>query len=165
MWKNVDWIFTKILISIPPTLIAEATTKINEVVGLLTPYLIALTPQERHDLPKMSDGTLPFVQKCLDYCQANPEFAPSYMNLAYLAEDMKTYEQLLPIFRMITQLENKLNDTCMEAGAESYVSSLTYYNSVKNAAKYDAPGAKAIYEDLKKRFTKEKAAVPAPENN
>ena len=155
----------KNLISIPPAVIVEATAKINEVVGLLTPYLLALTPQERHDLPKMSDGTLPFVQKCLDYCQANPEFAPSYLNVSALSEDMKTFEQLQPIFRTIVQLENKLNDTSMEAGAESYVSALSYYNSVKNAAKYDAPGAKAIYEDLKKRFVKEKAPVPAPENN
>lgn len=155
----------KINYSIPPEVIAEASLKLNEVTKILNPYLIALTPIERHDLPKMSDGTLPFVQKCLDYCQANPEFAPSYINFTGLAEDMKTYEQLQPIFRMIVQLENKLNDTTMEAGAESYVSALSYYNSVKNAAKYDAPGAKAIYEDLKKRFVKEKAAVPAPENN
>jgi tetratricopeptide (TPR) repeat protein len=155
----------KILVSIPPVVITDATAKIYEAIGLLSPYLIALTPQERHDLPKMSDGTLPFVQKCLDYCQANPEFAPAYVNFGDMAEDMKTYEQLLPIYRMVLQLENKLNDTSMEVGAESYVSALSYYNSVKNAAKYDAPGAKAIYEDLKKRFTKEKAAVPAPENN
>lgn len=152
----------KIIVSIPDQVISDVTKRILESISLLNPYLIALTPTERHDLPKMSDGTLPFVQKCLDYCQANPEFAPSYINFEGLAEDMKTYEQLQPIFRMIVQLENKLNDTSMEAGAESYVSSLSYYNSVKNAAKYDAPGAKAIYEDLKKRFVKEKAAVPAP---
>lgn len=150
---------------IPATVVEEATTKITEAINALNPYLIALTPTERHDLPKMSDGTLPFVQKCLDYCRANPEFAPSYVDFEELAQDMTVYEQLLPIYRMVLQLENKLNDTSMQAGAESYVSSLSYYNSVKNAAKYDAPGAKAIYEDLKKRFAKEKAAVPAPENN
>ena len=75
------------------------------------------------------------------------------------------YQQLIPIYRLILPLENKLNDTTMEAGAESYITSLSYYNSVKLAAKSDVPGAKAIYEDLKKRFAKEKASVPAPENN
>jgi hypothetical protein len=155
----------KILVSIPDQVITDVTQRISEAIGLLNPYLIALTPVERHDLPKMSDGTQPFVQKCLDYCQANPEFAPAYVNFGELAQDMKVFEQLLPIYRMVLQLENKLNDTSMQAGAESYVSSLSYYNSVKNAAKYDAPGAKAIYEDLKKRFIKEKATVPTPENN
>ncbi len=152
----------KINFSIPPEVIAEAATKLNEVTKILKPYLIALTPTERHDLPKMSDGTLPFVQKCLDYCQSNPEFAPSYLDFSGLMSDMKVYNQLMPIFRLAEQLENKLNDTTMEVGAESYISALSYYNSVKMAANMNVPGAKAIYEDLKKRFAKERAASPAP---
>jgi len=51
----------KVNFSIPPLVITDATTKLNEVVNLLKPYLIALTPVERQELPKMSDGTLPFV--------------------------------------------------------------------------------------------------------
>ena len=155
----------KINFSIPDEVIADVTSKLNDIINQLKPFLIALTPTERHDLPKMSDGTLPFVQKCLDYCQSHPEFAPTYVNFESLIEDMRVYQQLIPIYRLILPLENKLNDTTMEAGAESYITSLSYYNSVKLAAKADAPGAKAIYEDLKKRFAKEKAAVPAPENN
>lgn len=113
----------------------------------------------------MGDSTLPFVQKCLDYCQSNPEFAPVYIDFNGLVGDMKVYNQLVPLYRLALQLENKLNDTTMEAGAESYISALSYYNSVKMAAKVDVPGAKAIYEDLKKRFAKEKTAAPVPENN
>jgi len=78
---------------------------------------------------------------------------------------MKVYEQLLPVYRLALQLENKLNDTSMEVGAESYVSVLGYYNSVKLAAKLDAPGAKAIYEDLAKRFVRESKAAPTQAAN
>ena len=155
----------KINFSIPDAVIADVTTKLNDVSNQLKPYLIGLTPTERQELPKMGDNTLPFVQKCLGYCQSNPEFAPAFINFEGLFADMKIYEQLLPVYRLVLQLENKLNDTSMEAGAESYISALSYYNSVKMAAKSDIPGAKAIYEDLKKRFAKEKAAVSAPENN
>ena len=155
----------KINYSISPEEIAEATGKLNEVTNILKPYLIALTPTERQELPKMGDGTQPFVQKCLDYCQSNPEFAPSYLDFSGLVADMKVYNQLMPIFRLAEQLENKLNDTTMEVGAESYISALSYYNSVKMAATMNVPGAKAIYEDLKKRFAKEKSAAPAPQNN
>jgi hypothetical protein len=35
------------------------------------------------------------------------------------------------------------------------VGALSYYNSVKQAAKVNAPEAKAIYEDLRKRFEKQ----------
>jgi len=150
----------KINFSIPDEVIADVTTKLNDIVNQLKPYLIALTPTERHDLPKMSDGSLPFVQKCLSYCQSNPEFAPAFINFDELLDDMKVFEQLLPIYRLVLQLENKLNDTSMEAGAESYVSALAYYNSVKMASKLDAPGAKAIYEDLAKRFARESKAAP-----
>ncbi len=78
---------------------------------------------------------------------------------------MKVYEQLLPVYRTVLQLENKLNDTSMEAGAESYGSALGYYNSVKSAAKLDAPGTKAIYEDLAKRFARDSKAAPTPAAN
>jgi hypothetical protein len=151
----------KINFLIPDEVVSDITSRLNDVANILKPYLIALTPTERHDLPKMSDGTLPFVQKCLDYCQSNPEFAPSYLDFTGLLADMKVYNQLLPIFRLAEQLENKLNDTTMEVGAESYISALSYYNSVKMAAGMNVPGSKAIYEDLKKRFAKEKAATPA----
>jgi len=151
--------------SIPEEVISDVTSKLNDITNQLKPFLIALTPTERQELPKMGDGTLPFVQKCLSYCQSNPEFAPSFVDFEGLASDMKVYEQLLPIYRLIFQLENKLNDTTMEAGAESFVSALSYYNSVKYAARMDAPGAKAIAEDLSKRFARTSKAVPAPENN
>lgn len=155
----------KINYSIPPEVIDEATAKLNEVTNILKPYLIALTPTERQELPKMSDGTLPFVQKCVGYCQSNPEFAPAFIDFNGLRSDMLVYEQLQPIYRMIFQLENKLNDTTMQAGAESFVSALSYYNSVKYAARMDAPGAKSIADDLSKRFVRTSKPVPSPENN
>ena len=150
----------KINFSIPDEVITDVTTKLNDVVTALKPYLIALTPTERMEMPKMGDGTLPFVQKCLNYCQTNPEFAPGYIDFVGLASDMKAFEQLLPLQRMVLQLENQLNDTTMQAGTESYVSSLAYYNAVKLATRMDAPGAKAIYEDLKKRFARDTSAIP-----
>jgi hypothetical protein len=154
----------KINFSIPDEVIADVTSKLNDIVNQLRPYLIALTPTERTEIPKMSDGTLPFVQKCLSYCQSNPEFAPAFVDFDGLFADMKVYEQLTPIYRLIFQLENKLNDTTMEAGAESYVSSLAYYNAVKYAARMDAPGAKAIADDLSKRFARSSKAEPINEN-
>jgi hypothetical protein len=40
----------------------------------------------------------------------------------------------------------------MLAGSEAYIAALAYYNSVKQAAKMNVPGARAIYDDLSKRF-------------
>jgi hypothetical protein len=38
------------------------------------------------------------------------------------------------------------------AESEAYQAALVFYNSVKMAARRDIPGAKAVYEELKKRF-------------
>lgn len=137
---------------IPDEVITGVQTKLAEVQTALQPYLIALTPDERRTIPKMSDKTLPFVEKTLDYTTSDPQFAPPYMNKQELANDMKVVGQLVPLLRTVEQLNNGLDDTIMAAGGESYVNALGYYNSVKQAAKMNIPGAKAIYEDLKKRF-------------
>jgi hypothetical protein len=100
----------------------------------------------------MSDKTLPFVDKTIDYCATAPQFAPPFLNVDGLNADMKVYRQLIPLFRIVERLSNGLDDTSMQAGAETYSHSLSYYNSVKLATRMDVPGAKAIYEDLKKRF-------------
>lgn len=152
----------KINFLIPEEDINEVTQKLNEAATLLQPYLIALTPEERRTIPKMSDKTMPFVEKTLEYCQTAPQFAPPYMDREALAGDMKITQQLTPLLRTTIALNNGLDDTVMEAGGESYVNALSYYNSVKQAAKMNVPGAKSIYEDLKKRFEKTKSGNGVP---
>jgi hypothetical protein len=40
----------------------------------------------------------------------------------------------------------------MVAGSEAYYAALYYYSNVKQSVAVDVPGAKAIQEELKKRF-------------
>jgi hypothetical protein len=146
----------KVNFSIPEEVISQVTQRLNEAASLLQPYLIALSPEERRTIPKMSDKTMPFVEKTLEYCQTAPQFAPTYMDREALAGDMKVTQQLTPLLRTTIALNDGLDDTTMEAGAESYVNALSYYNSVKQAAKMNVPGAKSIYDDLSKRFERAK---------
>lgn len=120
----------------------------------LNPYLVALSNEQRQTIPKMGDGTQPFVRKTLAYAESNPEFAPPYMDLPELKKDMDVVRQLTPVLRTLEQLVSNLNDTLMLAGSESFVTSLSYYHTVKIAAKMNIPGAKSIYEDLRERFEK-----------
>ena len=147
----------KINFIIPDEDVEQTKTHLTEAVNLLKPYLIALSPKERKTIPKMSDKTAPFVEKCLDYSNTVPQFAPPYMDREGMACDLKVNSQLTPLFRIVQGLFDGLDDTVMESGAEAYVVALSYYNSVKQAAKMDVPGAKAIYEDLSKRFERAKS--------
>uniref|UniRef100_UPI00404AEA80 hypothetical protein n=1 Tax=Fulvivirga sp. TaxID=1931237 RepID=UPI00404AEA80 len=120
----------------------------------LAPYLLAITPEQRQKLAKMGDGTEPFVSKVMDYAVSDPQFAPPYMEVTEMEKDFKAVGDLLPILRTVDQLQSNLDDTTMMAGSEAYIAALSYYNSVKMAAKMNVPGAKIIYDDLSKRFAK-----------
>ncbi|GAB4338781.1 MAG: hypothetical protein OHK0038_17620 [Flammeovirgaceae bacterium] len=139
-------------IQINPQDLNKVISLLGEVQTILKPYLIALTPEERKELPKMSDKTTPFVEKALEYAKSNPEFAPAYLNINELSIDVKAVNDLTSIVRPVEMLNENLNDTILLSGSEAYSAALTFYNSVKQAAKMNVPNAKSIYEDLKKRF-------------
>jgi hypothetical protein len=141
-----------ISIQIPAETLSKVKANLQECAELLKPYLIALTPDDRQDLPKMSDKTLPFVEKVLDYVTSNPEFAPAYLSVPELKIDMAAFNELMSLLQLAEPLCDNLRDTQMLAGSEAYTAALAYYNSVKQAAKMNVPNAKTIFEDLSKRF-------------
>lgn len=137
---------------LPEEVFVEVDTKLKEISQLLAPYLVALSPKERMKLPKMGNSTIPFVQKSLEYTLSEPEFVPPFMNPELFITDLKTYEQLKLLLRQVQQLGSGLDDSAMQAGVESYQYALSYYNSVKQAAKIGVINAEPIYNDLRKRF-------------
>ncbi|MGD8778056.1 MAG: hypothetical protein PVH88_03750 [Ignavibacteria bacterium] len=148
----------KVNIEVTEEDITEIKSAIDVLTTKLQPYLISLSTEERKELPKMSDKTLPFVQKVMDYLDTNPEFASPYMDKDAFKIDMKSVEDLTAIFNPLNQILANLDDTIMLAGSEAYVAALSYYNSVKLASKMDIPNSKTIYEDLKTRFKKSKTS-------
>lgn len=145
----------KVSITLKPEDLKKVLDALNAANTVLKPYLIALTPAERQELPKMSDGTAPFVQKTLEYAQTNAGFVPAYIDIKELKTDFDAVEALAQIFRPVEQLYFNLSDTMTLSGSEAYVASLAFYNSVKQAARINVPGAKAIAEDLKLRFARQ----------
>jgi len=139
-------------IVIPQEVLTEVETAVATIKSKLEPYLVALTASERHDIPKMSDKTLPFVEKTLGYAESVPKFAPPYMNVAELKVDFTAVKDLTAILNPLIGVTSNLEDSKMVSGSEAYVAALSYYNSVKLAAKMDVPDAKPIYDDLKQRF-------------
>ena len=140
----------------------EDLTEIHNAIATLkaklSPYLIAITPAERQAVPKMSDGTIPFVEKAMDYAREDAQFLPPYTDLDEVHKDWNAVKNLVPMLRDIQQVESNLNDTVMVAGSEAYLGALSYYNSVKYATKLNVADAKIIYEDLKQRFQKSRTS-------
>jgi hypothetical protein len=137
---------------IPSTVLTQVQTKINEAAALLAPYLLALTPAERHELPKMGEKTIGFVEKAYDFARQNPALVPPYLDVEAFGVDFSDAHGLWTLLNTVQQLEQSIDDTEMTAGSEAYQAALVFYKSVKMAAAQDIPGAKAVYEELKTRF-------------
>src|SRR3954451_19105961 len=113
-------------IVIPPDVLSQVIDLQTQVKNLLAPYLVALTPDQRHDLPKMSNKTVTFVQKALEYSTAYPQFAPAYLDAEALQVDVKAVDDLTSIEQLVENLSMQLNDSILMSGSEAYVAALTF---------------------------------------
>lgn len=152
----------QISVEIPANVLAQISTKFQEIKTLLAPYMGSLTTDERKSLPKMSDKTVAFVSKVIEYTTSNPKYIPSMMEAVEFKKDYNANQSLLPLNAVSMQVSDMMKDTIMLTGHEAYVQALYYYGSVKLAAKAGDTEAKTIYEDLSKRFPRGKSSA---ENN
>jgi len=149
--------------SIPQNILTQVNAKIAEVIGLLKPYTLTLTPEERKNMLKLGDKSSAFVDKAFEYTKTNPEFIPAFMTANDFEIDLADSKNLVGPVSLVTQLLYSLDDTMMVAGSEAYYAALYYYSNVQQSAAVNIPGAKAIQEELKKRFTVKSAKIVTPD--
>lgn len=138
---------------IPDEVLAQVKARLDEAKELLLPYSKNLTDEELRSLPKMSDKTVAFVQKVIDYATDNPKFVPGMMDLEEMKKDFTLNQQLLPILAQTEQISEIVRHTAVLAGSEAYTQGLYFHGNVKFIVKTTAdPQAKVIYEDTSKRF-------------
>jgi hypothetical protein len=142
--------------AIPADILAQAQSRIAEVLAMLAPYLTVLKPEQRRTIAKMGDKTLAFVEKACELAFTNPVFVPPYLNMEEFSVDFSDAHNTEPVLIITEQLRSGLDDTQMLAGSEAYHAALVFYNSVKEAASQNVPGAKAIYDALRVRFPHKK---------
>jgi hypothetical protein len=118
----------------------------------LAPHVISLSDQERHDILKIGDKSVAFVDKSMDYTVSNPEFVPKNLDVQAMQIDVMAINQLYPLLKQLTQITTNLSDTVMLSGSEAFKGALLYYGGVQMGMKTNEPNAKAIYEDLSQRY-------------
>ena len=151
-----------ISVSIPNPVVDTVKNNLTNSINALSPFIKALTKEQRQKLFKMGDGSTNLASKIAGYLNTNPEFTPSYLDKAKFDEDYALPNQLTPLLALVNQLKEIIDDTIMAAGSDIMDAGLGYYNSVRQAAKDGAPGAKAIYDDLKPRFPGNHRTTPPP---
>ena len=67
---------------------ASLETALNTLNSVLLPKLKTMSADAKKELPKMGDKTLAFVQKAVEYCKANPDLVPPFVDVDEFDSDM-----------------------------------------------------------------------------
>ncbi len=132
--------------------IAEINKAIATLKAKLMPALKAVKSEEKSELPKMGDKTYSFVTKALEYCEANPELVPPFLDTDEFKRDLKSIEMLRSFYSPIEQVAEMLSDSMTLAGSDAYSAALMFYGSVKSAKKSNVAKAGTIFDDLSSKF-------------
>jgi len=116
------------------------------------PFLLTLTPDEAVSLPKMSDKSVGFDEKCVGYMASLPTLVPGYVDVAEVAKDRALRVQLAAIGQEISTLAGSVDDTLRIASSEVWMADLSFYQSIRQGAKRGVAGAQNAYDDLSQRF-------------
>ena len=70
--------------AIPAEVIQQLRTGLKQLGELIVPYAIALTPQERRELPKMGENSVSVVGKAFELARENPQLVPGFLSMTIL---------------------------------------------------------------------------------
>ena len=138
---------------IPVDVIQIARQKLDEIINLLGPYLLTLTPGERQALVKIGDESFKFLRSSHELAVDYPDLFPAFMQAAVFKEEFSTVNELWGFISKINNLRDDINDTEMLAGNNALEFAIAFYHTVKIAARRDIPGARIIFEELKPKFS------------
>ena len=149
-------------VAIPAAVITEVNDCMIKATGTITPFADTLTPEEIKRLAKANGKTYGFLSKALEFCQHNPQFLSSLFTMEDFVAYMSNVNLLIASEMKAKQVSTLLTTTRITNAAAAYEVALNYYNSVKIAAKKNAPGAQDIYKELSARFPGRKKNKPTP---
>ncbi len=142
----------------------EAVMTAIKTIEQKLPFLISLTTAERAQLAKVGDKTEAFVRKAVDVGARNS----GLLSQAFVDEmrrDADLWVSLMPIQAAIDQLQQRIDDTVTQVGAEAYAAARTVYAVTKTP--FAEADLKTAADELGKRFGRRPraaaaAAEPAP---
>ncbi len=133
---------------------------INQTIATLAeklqPVFLGLDIEDRKYGVKVSENSLSFVERSIQYAELNREFLPPTIVLGEMKQSFTAFQVLSGFLRPLQQITKNLDDLAARCGGEAIIASLGYYNSVRQAVKMSVPHASTIYEDLSQRFKTQK---------
>ena len=122
------------------------------------PFLIDLTPEERHALPKLGDKSRGFVAQALQVAEQNPDILPRSFDVGEMRNDVELLTALAPVLTALSQLNELVDDTLLAVGSEAYSASLLVYQFARAAGKGTA--LDTALDALGQRFARKSRGTP-----
>ena len=113
------------------------------------------------NLPKMNVNNKVFTEDAINAALNNPTLFPNFVNVDEMNNDLRLFEKMDELVVVLRQLLERVSDTQLLAGSEAYSSALAVYKIIGAAADAGIEGTKAIYDQLKARFTRPASVIPA----
>ena len=123
------------------------------------PFLIDLTPEERHTLPKIGEKSRGFVEQALQVAEQNPDILPRTFDVGEMRNDVELYSALSSVQTAVSQLNELVDDTVMAVGSVAYASALLVYQFARAAGKGAA--LDTALDGLAQRFARKSRSAPA----
>jgi hypothetical protein len=123
------------------------------------PFLVDLTPEERHALPKLGGKSRGFVEQALQVAEQNPDILPRSFDVGEMRNDVELLNALAPVLTALSQLNELVDDTTMAVGSEAYASALLVYQFARAAGKGSA--LDSALEGMSQRFARKSRSIPS----
>ncbi|WP_051312851.1 hypothetical protein [Sporocytophaga myxococcoides] len=121
----------------------------------ILPFLISLSNEERHQLPKLGSKSVDFVNDSSETVKAFPNIMPPTFDKMEFVKDSDLVKALITIKMVLDSFHQKVDDTLMEVGSEAFSKALEVYAQVQ-FQKDSVPGLRSAYDKLKVRFARSK---------
>jgi hypothetical protein len=134
----------------------EAVLAAIESIAQKLPFLIDLTTQQRKGLMKVGPKSHSFIKGALEVAVQNGNMLPASFDLQEMRKDMDLFEHLTTVRIALSKLNNLVEDTTVQAGAEAYAAARAVYALTKTPLA--TPALRTTAGDLGRNFKRKRAA-------
>lgn len=127
----------------------EALTTIESIMA---PKGVNLTQKQRQSYGRVRYEMEVWISKAYSYMQSHGHLVPAFIDMNEHGEDWEAHGLLNPLIDRMEAVLQTILDTNLLLGTDLYNNSMSFYRSVKVAARSNAQGAAAVYADLKQQF-------------
>lgn len=130
--------------------------QINDIDVKVAEFAIELHIDNKRELKTLGDRSLPFTDQSYLLATQQKHLVPSFVDMDEFAKDITLFKQCKELIKLLEVILERLNDTSIAAGADAFLTARKFYDAVKAAVKANIPGAAVAFDELKKRYIRDK---------